>query len=184
MNPKIKEDLKNVFLQSIQAIEKRDYITIRDASNKIIHNASIYQDNLSIGATVLIYATSKLLEINSRFVNEKILPLFQKCYHEIEMENENKVLVLYSTISKTIKREDKSMNKYYREILDDADLKKVTKIYDHGISLKRAASILKVGEWEALSFLGASQVVKDDDYKGLNDYVKDKLDYTREIFKH
>ncbi|MDD3264162.1 MAG: hypothetical protein PHT94_04695, partial [Candidatus Nanoarchaeia archaeon] len=167
-----------------EAIKTKDYITIRDASDKVIHNASIYQDNLSIGATVIIYATSKLLKMNYRFVQSNILPLFEKCYHNIEEEQEERVIATYNTITKMIKNEDKNLNKFYKEILDDADLKKVTKIYDHGISLRRASSILNVSEWEALSFLGASQVVKDDDNQNLKKYVKNKLEYTRELFKN
>ena len=78
-----------------------------------------------------------------------------------------------------ISKEDNKLQKYIRRVVNDAQIKKGFKIYEHGISLGKTAELLGISQWELMKYIGGVK---------LSDTVKDKiqlqhrLNYARELF--
>ena len=73
---------------------------------------------------------------------------------------------------------DKKLRLYVEEVINQAKIKKSSKIYYHGISLARAASMLGVSQWELMNYIGKTSITE---FSPGN--VKKRLEFTRKIFK-
>ncbi|MBT6821580.1 hypothetical protein HOA56_04085, partial [archaeon] len=62
MNEIIRKDIIGVLLKAIEYIDNSDNIKLRELSDYVIHNASIFQDEDSISVVVIIYPLSKLFK--------------------------------------------------------------------------------------------------------------------------
>ena len=71
----------DILIKVNDAIDKKDYIAIKQLSNKFIHHASIHQDADVISTAVLIYALSKMIE-RENFRKEKNWNEFYKNFRK------------------------------------------------------------------------------------------------------
>src|SRR3989338_10004990 len=72
MIDQIKRDILfvlNELLDILKAREDKDVYQIKELSNHIIHNASVFQDEYSVSIAVLVYALSKIMERNDTQLN-------------------------------------------------------------------------------------------------------------------
>lgn len=53
---------------------------------------------------------------------------------------------------------DNKFKRYVDEVISHAQIKKGTKVYEHGVSIARAAEILGVGHWELMSYVGKTGI--------------------------
>jgi hypothetical protein len=178
MNDDIKNDIIDVLKKSIIALENNNSQELRELSNHTLHNISIYQDKDSINIAVFIYALSKFIEKNNN--NEKIKELMNCA--KINLEN-NKIKEYEDCLSNAINiisEQDKKMNLYVKHILNQAGIKKGSKVYAHGISLARTAEILNISQWELMKFLGNTNIADnfDEDIE-----IYERINYTKELFE-
>ncbi len=66
------------------------------------------------------------------------------------------------------------------EVIESSQVKKGTKIYDHGISLERAASILGISQWELSSYIGNTII---DKYLEEGVPLVRRMKHARELFR-
>ena len=50
------------------------------------------------------------------------------------------------------------MRTYVDEVLDKARITKGSRLFEHGLSAKRAAEIMGVSEWELISYTGKTNI--------------------------
>ena len=65
MHDQVKKDILavlNELLEILKVKEDQDILQIKELSNHVIHNASVFQDEDSISVAVLIYSLSKIIE--------------------------------------------------------------------------------------------------------------------------
>ena len=62
MEDKIRNDILDVLVKSLNAVRNEDVKEIKEQSNHVLHNASVYQDKYSILVAVMIYSISKVIE--------------------------------------------------------------------------------------------------------------------------
>ena len=74
---------------------------------------------------------------------------------------------------------DTKLKLYIEEVINQAEIKKGSKLYAHGISLGRAAEILGISQWELMFYIGKTKLT---DVKG-GVKVKERLNYARSLFK-
>ena len=65
------------------------------------------------------------------------------------------------------------------DVMSEAQIRKGSKMYDHGISLGQAANVLNISQWELMQYLGATKGA-DSPYDKSN--VVEKLKYARGLF--
>jgi len=74
---------------------------------------------------------------------------------------------------------DSKLNLYIQKVIDEAEIKKGSKLYEHGISLAQTADLLGVSQWELMKYIGQTKIA-DKFVDEVN--VKDRLAHTRRLF--
>lgn len=173
------KDILDVIQKAVTLVDEKNYNELKELSNHTIHNASIYQDHDSITTAILIYSLSKIFEKNPFYIKEKAVSSLNKmahCLRHSEIENyraEQKQLIEY------IKNTDKGISKYIVEVIEKAGLKKGMKVYDHGLSLSKAADLFGVSIWEMADYVGKT-TISEKEYNRTD--IIARLNFTRSIF--
>jgi len=183
MDEVVKKDILEVLSDVIKILaveEDRDVADLRELSNHTIHNASIFQDEDSVSIAILIYSLSKVIERREGKMNYGVmLNILGKAKKNLE---ENNIDGYRKTIRKLfdfISTIDTKLKFYVEEVISQAQIKKGSKLYAHGISLARAAEILGISQWELMFYVGKTRLT---DIKG-GIGVKERLNYARSLFK-
>ena len=182
MEKEVKKDIISVLTQSVFLIKKRDFIALKELSNHVIHNASIYQDKYSLQTAVTIYALSKILERAEQKKQDVPEKVVQAINHLIECATngddsnfDNCIKNLFTEIGKI----DEKFPWHIQTVIEKANVVKGGNLYRHGISLGRVAEILGITQWELMSYVGKTTIA--DKEKEITDY-KSRLALTRRLF--
>ncbi|MFH0874854.1 MAG: hypothetical protein V1859_02865 [archaeon] len=177
MNDIIKKDILRLLTDSIAAIERDEILKLRDISNEVIHNASIFQDEDSISTAIMVYTISKLYRDED--IRRLVLPDLWKL---VENLNKNEFELFRQGLKELMNKipsKKKNTKLYVPEIFEQAQVSKGTKIYDHGISIARVAETIGASVWGLTQYIGKTTI--PDSFKEGTD-VKNKLKYTRSLF--
>ncbi len=182
MDEVVKKDILQV-LSDVSGIlhvgEEKDVAELRELSNHTIHNASIFQDEDSISIAILIYSLSKVIERREGKLNYKVLlKLIRDAKENLGQNRVDGYRKMIKRLFSFISTIDSKLKLYIEEVINQAEIKKGSKLYAHGISLGRAAEILGVSQWELMFYIGKTRI----DVKG-GVGVKDRLNYARSLFK-
>lgn len=178
MEEKIKEDLLNIITQALKFIEAKDTDGLKEVSNFTIHNASIFQDKDSVTIAILIYAISKVAE-RSGGIGAETADSLAEAKKALEADN----ITLYEEVLKrlveSISSIDRKMNYYIQHIIDEAGIKKGSKLYAHGISVAQTAEIFGITQWELMKYLGQTNIAEEfaDEVE-----IKERIGVARKLF--
>ncbi len=178
LNQLVKKRILEVLDQSIKAIKKNDVMKLRDLSNYTIHSASLSQDSESILTAVIVYALFKIIERHPDSEPE-IVDLLVKARKQLLYDNLKEYNKLIKRLMRLVSRKDKKLSLYVRKVLEESNIKKGSRIYEHGISLAQAADILGVSQWELMSYVGKTKI---HDFSFEEIKVKNRIDYARKVF--
>lgn len=179
MNQTIKEDLLHVLRMGRVVIEKNDSFALRELSNRTIHNASIFQDEDSVGIAVVFYSLSKIME-RGKLDTDRFVSLISRAESSLTNDDTDGYKSAMKALFEEISRADQKLHKYIGAVVEQAEIKKGGKLYDHGISMAQAASVLGVSQWELTSYVGKTSM--HEAYPSRTD-VKKRLDFTRGLFQ-
>lgn len=179
MNKIIKNDLINILSDAIEIIKKNEIPKLKELSNHTIHNASIFQDEDSIAVAVIIYAISKIMERGNP-KPDKTINLMSQAIKHLEKDDLMSYKAIIKELFEFISHIDSKLKMYIDEVITQAEIKKGNKIYDHGVSLGQAASILGISQWELMNYVGKTRV-SDSAYDRPD--VIEKIKYTRGLFE-
>ncbi len=175
------EDILQILIKAIKILEvkeKTDSAELRDLSNYTVHNASIFQDEDSISIAILVYSLSKVIErkgISNYVVLSGLLKDAKENLENGKIEKyREKIKELFAFISKI----DNELKLYIGEVINQAQIKEGSKLYEHGLSSARASEILGISQWELMFYIGKTKLseVKEE----IN--IKERLDYARSLF--
>jgi predicted HTH domain antitoxin len=186
METRVKDDILAVLDRAIEILkvrEEKDVLELSELSDHTIHNAATFQDPESISIAVLIYAIYKVIE-RPTYVEDKLYKdmesmLLQARVYLVKDETENyieQVAKCFDYIAKI----DQKLKMYIEEVITKAKIKKGSKIFEHGISIGRAAELLGISQWELMSYVGHTQIYEKEKFV---DDVKDRIKFTRRLFK-
>ncbi len=145
--------LVQLMAKASQAIRKHDVLQLRDASRDAINEASISQDANSLSLAVIIYSIVKIMERGNSDVGKSAILLehaqahFQKGK---ELAYKNELKKLFGFISDA----DKRLKFFINEVIAETRIKKGGGLYEHGISVGQAASLLDVSMWDLMNYVG------------------------------
>ncbi|MFH1133897.1 MAG: hypothetical protein V1735_05365 [Nanoarchaeota archaeon] len=150
MEPVVRDDI----LQVLRSLDPSLSVqAIKELSNHTIHNASIFQDEDSVAVAILLYAMSKITEREGRMPKGVWEGLAQaEC--QLKSGDEGAYRKTIRSLFTIIQSADHRLRLYIIEVINQAEIKKGTKLYEHGISLAQAASILGVSQWELMGYVG------------------------------
>ncbi|PIN86614.1 hypothetical protein COV19_03795 [Candidatus Woesearchaeota archaeon CG10_big_fil_rev_8_21_14_0_10_44_13] len=182
MIEEVKRDILNILQETLDAFKKEDYVSLRDISNHTLHNASIIQDEYSISIAVIIFSIYKIAsrsEGREKDVCAKIIKALNEAQEILKSDNTAGYGEAVKRIFKAISDTDKRSKFYVEEVINQAEIKKGSKLYEHGISLARAADLLGISQWELMSYVGKTVVPEAE--AEISD-VRDRINFTKSLF--
>lgn len=163
MHDIIKKDILAVLADLVEILkvkEEGDITELKELSNHIIHNASVFQDEDSISVAILIYALSKIIERKQKDLDyNKILGMLNSCISNLKNNNDDLFRKSIKGIFSFIKTMDEKIKLYIYEVINQARIKKGCKLCEHGISVARAAEVLGISQWELMHYLGKTTLI-------------------------
>lgn len=174
---KVLDDLDEVLYKTIGALKVGDLNALAEYSQNTIHNASVYQDNISIDIAIILYSLSKLLK-QRKYVSKKFLSLLLKLkytIHKSPQDVESQLQYILNQIASM----DKSADMSIMHVIDQARIKKGSMLYKHGISLSQSAKRLGVSQWELYNYIGKMRF-SDMEKESISN-MKKRLEYAREL---
>lgn len=181
MRPIIREDILNTLQDVIRAIKDQDFVKLRELSNHTIHDASIFQEDDPLALAVLVYALSKVYQrcVERNKTCPVVLPALERAREVLSQDDEDSYRTVIKNLLREIGEMDTQMKLYIQEVIENARIKKGSKIHEHGISIARTAEILGVSQWELQSYIG--QQHEENHYDGVR--IEDRIKFTRNMFQ-
>jgi len=187
----IKIEEKNHILDILrkvkEAVQKKDYVKIKDLSNKFVHHSSIHQDADVISVAVIIYSLSKMLERDD-YKKEKNFSQFYSDYlktisnmiNALEKDDHKAFHNEIETNRKLLSKLSGNLKANMKDVLNRAKINKASKIYEHGISMGKTAKILGITLWELAEYTGRTKVGNVN--LGVTMELRDRIKLAEEIF--
>ena len=184
MHDIIKKDILTVLTELVEILkvkEEGDISEIKELSNHIIHNASVFQDEDSISVAILIYALSKIIERKQRDLDyNKILSMLNSCISNLKNNQDDLFRKSIKNIFSFIRTMDEKLKMYIYEVINQAQIKKGCKLCEHGISIARASEVLGISQWELMHYIGKTTLI-DQFSEPVN--VSKRLKIARSLFQ-
>ncbi len=182
MEETVKKDIISILsgvIAILETKEEADVLEIRKLSNHTIHNATIFQDEDSISVAILIYALSKIMERNLGLIDySKFMDMLSNAKTFLDKGKDDNYRRVIKTIFSTISKLDRKVEMYIEEVINQAQIKKGSKLHEHGVSIGRAAEILGISQWELANYVGKTNL---SDVESIS--VIDRIKFARELFK-
>lgn len=173
MEEVVRQDIFEVLRQGTSALNNGDSFRLKELSNQVIHNASIFQDEDSISIAVLMYALSKVVERGALDI-ENVTPLLERAKSSLESLNMDQYRLAIKLAVRKVSEADSRLKLFVNNVIEQAQLKKGGKIVMHGVSVARTANILGISRWELMQYLGRttfSEADRMDETVSLNDRI-------------
>ena len=178
MEHSVKEDIIAVLRNAMTAIHNGDLVGLREESDHIIHCSAIFQRQESIQTAVVVYALSKILE-RGKTIDAKVLDAITKAIDFIGMDNLRGFNTEIKAIFDMISVVDDQLSKYMQHIVTEAQIKKGSRIYEHGISLGQTAKIFGLSQWELMKYVGKTTM---SETMGDTVPIKQRITFARGLF--
>lgn len=163
MHDIIKKDIIAVLSKLVEILnvkEESDVAEIKELSNHVIHNASVFQDEDSISVAILIYSLSKIIERQQKGLNyNEVLSMLNSCILNLKNNEDEAFRKLIKNIFNFIRTIDAKLKLYIHEVINQAQIKKGCKLCEHGISVARASEVLGISQWELMHYLGKTTLI-------------------------
>ncbi|MAE42690.1 hypothetical protein CMO93_02880 [Candidatus Woesearchaeota archaeon] len=182
MNELVKKDalgILNKVIEILNVKEEKDITEIKELSDHTIHNASVFQDYCSVSIAVVIYALSKVIERKQYGNYQNILKILGKVRKSLINDEEQDFKSAIKQLFSEISRIDSKLKIYMQEVISQAEVKKGSKLYQHGLSAAKASHVMGVSQWELMNYLG--NIKPDEAISAVTD-VRARLKFTRSLF--
>lgn len=187
MRAEIKQDITSILKDALLTIKQNDTEKLRKISDHTIHDASIFQDKHSTSIAVIIYSLSKIFEKNNYKEYENWNLFKMKCVKHLEKAKDylaidqekkynNEIKMLYRLIAEI----EKELGMFITQVLNQAEIKKGSRIYEHGISIGRTAELLGISPWDLMSYVGQTKIAEMGPAEKKS--VKERMDFTKKLF--
>jgi hypothetical protein len=179
LHSSVKEDIITVLQNSIKAIKNADIVALREESDHIVHCSAIFQRQESIQTAIVIYALSKILE-RGKTIDARVLDAMQKACDFMKADNIRGFNTEIKSMLDMISAVDDQLSKYMQHIVTEAQIKKGSKIYEHGISLGKTAQMFGLSQWELMKYIGKTRM---SEYMADTIPIQQRLQFARGLFK-
>jgi len=155
------DNLLRIFKETRKAVNSGDVAQIKNLSNQTTNTAALTNDPDNIAVAVIVYALSKILERS----NNKNLPGWNKFYKNYISAIDNIIIALQKNdeagfkqnlqlIRNAIEKISGRLKEYIQDVFRKASINKASRLYEHGISMEKTASLLGVSLFELAGYAG------------------------------
>ena len=184
MHDIIKKDILAVLTDLAEILkqkEESDITQIKELSNHVVHNASVFQDEDSVSVAILIYALSKIIERKQRDIDyNKILGMLNSCISNLKNDNDDMFRKSIKSMFSFVRAMDEKIKMYIHEVINQAQIKKGCKLCEHGISVARDAEVLGISQWEIMHYMGKTTLI-DQFSEPVN--ISKRMKFARSLFQ-
>jgi hypothetical protein len=182
MEKAVKKDILTVLKKAQRYINRGEPSMLKKLSDQTIHNAGIFQDKDSLSTAVIIYAASKLLDrwgFESEHAEQirNLMGSAHFCLSEGRLSDYRDEMKKLFELTASV---DKEFRIYIDKVLEKAQIKKGSRLHEHGLSVARAADLLGIGQWELMSYVGKTRM--HDEFP-TETGVEHRLKFTRSLFE-
>jgi hypothetical protein len=165
MKPEAKKDVLAVLQDALTAIKNGRYADLHAISDHVLHVIAIYQYPDVIDIATAIYALDKTLETEKYSTHPKmklflkdVLYSLKDAIRALEEDDIEKYTYETANLLAAIQGFTKKVKLYTEDILHFSKIKKGSKLYEHGLSLGRAAETMGITKWELMGTTGETAV--------------------------
>jgi hypothetical protein len=177
-----------ILKETKRALSKGDSVKLRELSNQTVHCSSIDQDPGNVAVAVIVYALSKIIERKSyqkypgweEFYKTN-LDLIDKTISALAKNDDAKARDYLTLMRKAIGKLSGKLKIYIQDVFRRASINKASRIYEHGISLERTASLLGVTMFELAEYAGKTGI--SDIPLAKTKRVKERINTAMEMFR-
>lgn len=184
---KEKENILDIIIKSRKAIKEKDVFTLKKLSDRTVHVSSIYQDPDNIAVAVVIYSLAKLTErekyktLEGWENYEKIfLNSLDNAVYHLKVDNLEMFRKDLIEIEESVEKLSGKLKLYIQSVFRKAHINKASRIYEHGISQAKAASILGITVWELAEYAGTTGISDVD--LSITKSIKERLNIAEKMF--
>ena len=179
-----KENILRIFEETKEAIKKEDIAKLKELSNQTVHTASLSQDLDSVAVAVIVYSLSKIIERKysgaDNFYKTIILAIDNSII-ALKKNDEKKFKENLELVRKAINKLSGKLKDYIQDVFRKASINKASKIYEHGISMEKTASLLGISMFELASYAGQTGISDVPISKTLG--VRQRIKLAMEMFR-
>lgn len=186
MRAEIKRDVISLLKDALIAVKQNDTQKLKEISDHTLHDASIYQDKYSTSIAVVIYSLSKVYDRNKykeysgwKEFHMRCVKHLEKARDNLTMDQVGKYNQEIKNIYRSISTIEKELGMFITEVLKHAQIKKASKIYEHGISIGRTAELLGISSWELMDYVGQTRA---PEMAPETVSVKERLEFAKKLF--
>ncbi|MBI2651010.1 hypothetical protein HYX01_00915 [Candidatus Woesearchaeota archaeon] len=183
MNEIVRKDALEIIKKVIAILSikgEKDIIGLKGLSNHTIHNASVFQDEISVSVAVLLYALSKIIERKRNEMDYgSIIMHLENAQKYLEKSEESNFSSAIRKLFSEISSIDSKLKLYIEEVVNQAQIKKGYKLCEHGLSCGKASEVLGISQWELMNYIGKTKLSE-----GIEDIidVKERMRLARGLF--
>jgi len=159
------DNIIRILKETQRAIEEGNSNEIKKLSDQTIHSATISQDADNIVVAVMVYSIGKIIERE----HYREMPGWKEFYSiliknlslSIKSLEKNDIVgfrIYIGRIRNSINKIDENLSGYIRDVFQKAQINKAFKIYEHGLSSEKTASLLGISPWDLASYIGQSSI--------------------------
>jgi len=179
MEEVVRQDILSVISQAEIYIREHNTAGLKELSDHTIHNSSIFQDQDSVIMAVVIYSLSKIMEKSDGNFSQHVLAALSYARSNLVLRKEKEYRDFMKKLIDYISKTDSMTKKYIEEVISQAKIKKGGRIYEHGISMARAAEILEISQWQLMAYIGNSE----DTDQFISGKTRERISFARSLFK-
>lgn len=183
MEEKVRNDILAILNRSAEILkvkEEKSVIELKELSNHTIHNASVFQDEDSVSIAVIVYALSKIIERKEGEIPKNITEIIETamdCLQKNQLEDYRRTI---KSLIREISKIDAKLKLYISEVIEQGEIKKSSKLYEHGISIAQSAEVLGVSQWDLMNYIGKTKIA-DSAYEKTD--IASRIKFARSLFR-
>ncbi len=185
-----KENVLRILEETKTAIDNNDSLKLKNLSNQTNNTASLTQDPDNIAVAVAVYSISKILE---RAEHYRKLPGWKEFYKiiilainnsidAIKKDNPKKLTESLISIRKAVSKLSGKLKEYVQDVFRKAQINKASKLYEHGLSMEKTASLLGVTLFDLASYAGQRPEISEAPFNRTLD-VRSRIKTALDMFK-
>ncbi|MEK6847638.1 MAG: hypothetical protein AABX50_00760 [Nanoarchaeota archaeon] len=176
------ENILRIFQETKEAVSRGDSAEIKNLSNQTNNTAALTNDPDNIATAVVVYALSKIIERE----DYKNLPGWNKFYgvyidcidkviNSLKRGDDEAFRKHVKMLRDAINRLSGKLKDYIQDVFRKASINKASKIYEHGISMEKTASLLGITLFELASYAGQKEEAELPQTKTIDVRMRIKL---------
>lgn len=187
MEEKVKTDILAILYDAALAIDANHIDDLKTLSDHTLHNLATFQDEDSISIAILIYSIAKICDRTKKDGAESAFPVAEKMVIKLkeaarylEHSNEKKYRKVIQNLFDYIKRNESKFIHYATEIIQQARIKKGSRVTEHGLSFGTVSQLLGISKWELMDYLGHTTVFEKENIRTKT--VKERMKVAKGLF--